>query len=174
MAVRQPASAYANANAPSLAANIEFDRGPTETFASRPELHVELSVEFLDAPKFSGEAFSRTMATCRREEYAAHSPEVIIAGSDEALDFVLRCRAPLFPGAPVVFQSIGRGLATRHRTGSGPRSWPGNRRESQPGRALRCNGPPLRCKTLPLPDAARLPLTFMMRGTAPNHERLPH
>ena len=95
-----------SSNSRLLPANIEFDRGLAEVFAAQPDVRVELSVEFLDAPRFSGDAYGRTVATYLREKYAAHPPEVVVVGGDEALAFALRNRAQMFPGVPVVYQAV--------------------------------------------------------------------
>ena len=85
-----------------LPANIECDRGLGEAFATGPDLAVVASAEFLDNPRFTGEAYERAFVTYLREKYAAHPPEVIIVAADEALDFMLRHRAALFAQVPIV------------------------------------------------------------------------
>ncbi len=89
-----------------LPANVEIDHGLSEGFASRPEPKVEVSSEFLDAPKFSGEAYGRTFANYLREKYAKEVPNVIVVAGEEALDFVLLNRARLFPHVPVVHTAV--------------------------------------------------------------------
>ena len=89
-----------------LPANIEGDRGLAEGFAERPDLTVDLSAEFLDSPKFSGEAYERTFLAYLREKYAANPPEVIIASANEAMGFLLRHRAALFAQVPIVHMSV--------------------------------------------------------------------
>ena len=85
---------------------IECDRGLTEGFATRPDLAVVASAEFLDNPRFTGEAYESAFVNYLREKYAAHPPEVIIAGADEALDFMLRHRAALFAQVPIVHLAV--------------------------------------------------------------------
>ena len=89
-----------------LPANVEIDRGLSEGFASRPDMHAELSVEFLDAPKFSGPAHADTVAAYLRDKYAASVPEAIIAIGPEALEFVLSKREQMFPDASVVHMFV--------------------------------------------------------------------
>ena len=89
-----------------LPGNIAADRGLSEVFATRPDLAIEVSGEFLDNPRFSGEAYERAFVTYLREKYAAQPPEVIIASANEALDFLLRYRAELFASIPVVHMSV--------------------------------------------------------------------
>ena len=89
-----------------LPANVEIDRGLSAGFASRPDMHAELSVEFLDAPKFSGPAYADTVAAYLRDKYAKRVPEAIIAMGPEALEFVLGQRAQMFPQASVVHMAV--------------------------------------------------------------------
>ena len=89
-----------------LPANVEVHRGMTEVFAAHPDVRVDLSEEFLDAPKFGGPAYDNTMVTYLREKYASRPPQVIIAGAEIALNFVLTSRAQLFPGTPVVYVAV--------------------------------------------------------------------
>ena len=89
-----------------LPANIDGDRGLTDGFAARPDVPVTLSTEFLDNPRFSGEAYERTFVNYLRGKYAAHPPEVIIVSATEALDFTLRHRGELFPQVPIVHMAV--------------------------------------------------------------------
>jgi hypothetical protein len=88
-----------------LPANVEADRGLNRVIAGfgRP---VEVSAEFLDYPRFGGEDYVRTISTYLREKYQAHPPAVLVAGGNGALDFLLRNRQELFPGAPLVHMGI--------------------------------------------------------------------
>jgi signal transduction histidine kinase len=89
-----------------LPANVEADRALVERFADRADLSVALASEFLDSPRFGGQAYERAMADFLRAKYAAAPPEVIIAGGQEALDFWLRHRDEVFPRVPVVHLAI--------------------------------------------------------------------
>ena len=89
-----------------LPANIEVDRGLAGVFATRPDLPVDASAEFLERAKFRGEAYERTLVAYLREKYAAHPPEVIVTGGEGALEFVLRNRSHLFSQAPVVHVAV--------------------------------------------------------------------
>ena len=89
-----------------LPANVEADRAMSEVLASRPDVRAELWVEFLDAPRFSGEAYAHTVATYLREKYAARAPKAIITMGPEALEFVLGQRAQLFAQASVIHMFV--------------------------------------------------------------------
>ncbi len=88
-----------------LPANVEADRGLNRAIAGlgRP---VEVSAEFLDYPRFGGEDYIRTISTYLREKYRTHPPAVVVAGGNGALEFLLRNRQALFPGAPLVHMGI--------------------------------------------------------------------
>lgn len=94
------------ANGRLLPANVEGDRAIGERFAARTDRSVALASEFLDSPRFGGEAYERAMAAFLREKYAAAPPEVIMAGGQAALEFWLRHRDAVFPGVPVVHLAV--------------------------------------------------------------------
>ena len=77
--------------------------GPVQTFS-----------EFLDRPEFSGEAYEGTITTYLREKYAARPPDAIVAVSDDALDFLVRHRAQLFPGVPLVYMVVSKSFMRSH------------------------------------------------------------
>jgi signal transduction histidine kinase len=94
------------ANGRLLPANVEGDRALTERFATRVDLSVTLASEFLDSPRFGGDAYEVAMADFLREKYAAEPPAVIIAGGPEALQFWIRHREAVFPGVPIVHLGV--------------------------------------------------------------------
>ncbi len=89
-----------------LPGNIEGDRGLTAGFDARPDVPVAMFSEFFDNPRFSSEAYERAFVTYLHEKYAEHPPEVIIAVANEAMDFMLRHRAELFPQVPIVHMAV--------------------------------------------------------------------
>ena len=89
-----------------LPGNLEGDRAMRDCFAARPDLHVSMSVEYLENVKFSGEAYERTFVTYLRDKYARQPPEVIMVAAEEAFDFALRHRSELFPRVPIVHMSV--------------------------------------------------------------------
>jgi len=90
-----------HANNRLLPAIIEFERGLREALEGSDPA-TELSAEFLDYPRFSGERFRSAFVAFLREKYASRSPDVIIATGDETLDFLLRNRSEVFPSVPIV------------------------------------------------------------------------
>lgn len=90
-----------------LPANVESDRALVERFGRRADLSVALASQFLDYPRFGGEACERAVAEFLREKYAAAPPRVLVAGGGDALEFWLRHRERIFPGVPVVHVGVG-------------------------------------------------------------------
>ena len=102
--------------------NVAVDRGLRESVVGPAGRPVQIFSEFLDQPEFGGEAYERTMTTYLREKYAARPPSAIVAVSDNALDFLLRNRAQLFPacrsftcGRFEIASAIARDAARRRR-----------------------------------------------------------
>ncbi|MBK8753335.1 MAG: GHKL domain-containing protein [Candidatus Competibacteraceae bacterium] len=87
-----------------LPANLEGEGGLRETIANS----VELSAEFLDYPRFSGESYAHTVTTFLREKYALRPPDVLVVGGEGALAFLLDHRTELFPQIPVVHMGVAR------------------------------------------------------------------
>jgi hypothetical protein len=79
------------------------ERPPLANAGSVP---VQTFSAFLDLPEFNGAAYEDATTTYLRGKYAARPPQAIVAVSDEALDFLVRHRAELFPGVPVVFTDV--------------------------------------------------------------------
>jgi C4-dicarboxylate-specific signal transduction histidine kinase len=89
-----------------LPANLEVERGLYETIASTPDRPVEFFAEFLDVPRFAGASYARTVATYLLQKYTSQPPDVIVAAGEEALAFLLKNRATLFPRTPVVHVGV--------------------------------------------------------------------
>ncbi|HAS52361.1 MAG TPA: histidine kinase [Gammaproteobacteria bacterium] len=87
-----------------LPANLEFEASLRETLTHS----TELSAEFLDYPRFDGESYIRALAVFLNEKYALRPPTVLVVGGEEALGFLLRHRAKLFPQVPVVHAAVAR------------------------------------------------------------------
>jgi signal transduction histidine kinase len=94
-----------------LPANVEADSGLRQTIASTAERPVRLFDEFLEAPEAG--AGAEALLAYLKEKYASRPPDVIVAVGEEALDFVARERAQLFPKAPVVHVGISKDFLRR-------------------------------------------------------------
>jgi signal transduction histidine kinase len=89
-----------------IPAIIKFDRGLSEGLSKRSDSRLQLFSEFLDSPILEGDTYENAVATYLREKYRTRSPDVIVAVSDNALDFLLRKRAVLFSHIPIVYVYI--------------------------------------------------------------------
>jgi signal transduction histidine kinase len=86
--------------------NVDVERGlhsSLQTSVARP---VHVFTEFLDSPDFHGDGYERTLTAYLRDKYASHPPDVILAVAKDALEFVVRHRATLFPRAAVVHAAV--------------------------------------------------------------------
>jgi signal transduction histidine kinase len=108
----QPAAAAASkailvlyANNRLLPGNIAADRGLTTSLADANR-SVRIYSEFLDGPQFGGDDYENLMVAYLHGKYAAAPPDAIVAVSDEALQFVYKHRAQLFPTVPVVHEGV--------------------------------------------------------------------
>lgn len=90
-----------------LPANVQADRGINEVISSSNE-NTLVSAEFLDAPRFNGVSYVQTVLTFLRDKYGAQPPDVIVAGGNGALEFLLDNRAAFFPSTPVVHMGVDR------------------------------------------------------------------
>ena len=95
-------------NERSLPANLEGDRGLLQAVRAPVDRPAMLFYESLGAPHVGGPAFERVATAYLREKYGSRPPRVIVAVSEEALGFLLRHRAELFPQVPVVHAGIDR------------------------------------------------------------------
>jgi signal transduction histidine kinase len=96
--------AYSNGRL--LPANVEIDRGLRAALEGSPGRRVAIFEEFLDYPRFGGDAFERRFATYLRGKYGDDLPDVIVAVGNEALRFVLANRLDLFSRATIVHLGV--------------------------------------------------------------------
>lgn len=83
-------------------ANVDVERGLKSEIVDSADRPVEIFSEFLDYPEFVGEDYESTVATYLRDKYARRPPHLVVAVAGQSLDFMLRRRAQLFPGVPIV------------------------------------------------------------------------
>jgi signal transduction histidine kinase len=95
-----------------LPANIEGDRGLNEAIASSGRA-VSIRAEFLDYPDFGGVDYVETITGYLLNKYAVLRPDLIVAGGNGALEFLVRNRARLFTGIPVVYMGVDKEFAER-------------------------------------------------------------
>ncbi|MFO1302093.1 MAG: ATP-binding protein [Burkholderiales bacterium] len=93
-----------------LPANTEYDRGLNERDEGAPHPPVRFFSEFLDAAEFAGNEYEGKTAAYLKEKYAVAPPQVLVGTGPSALAFLLRHRAEMFPGVPIVHAAVERGF----------------------------------------------------------------
>ena len=89
-----------------LPANIILDEAIRATFAAETSDRIEFHSEFLDVSRFPGEAQQQRQRDFLRDKSRERRPDVVIAVSGAALEFLLKYRAELFTGVPIVQCSV--------------------------------------------------------------------
>lgn len=87
---------------------VEFDRGLGGGDGDTARNPPRFFVEFLDAPEFGAEAYEAKAVAYLKEKYATRPPKVIVSAGNSALPLLLRHRAEMFPGVPIVHASVER------------------------------------------------------------------
>jgi signal transduction histidine kinase len=93
-----------------LPANVQVDRGLRKAFEDPEAGPVLLFEEFLDVPRFNGQAHFDLVVEYLREKYESQPPDVIVAVGETALDFLLRHRLEMFPRVPMVHAGVSASL----------------------------------------------------------------
>lgn len=83
--------------------NVEVDHGLSDTLTTDGDRSVRTFSEFLDRPDFSGDVYENLEVAYLHGKYATSPPDAIVTVSNDALSFVVRHRALLFPSAPIVY-----------------------------------------------------------------------
>jgi signal transduction histidine kinase len=89
-----------------LPADIEASTAIRQTITTSAGLPVALFDEFLDQPRFDGQAYEDTFLAYLREKYADRKPGVIVAAGQDALRFLLRNRSRVFSDVPIVHLAV--------------------------------------------------------------------
>ena len=87
-------------------ANIILDESIRATFALDTNSRVEFDSEFLDATRFPGEEQEQRQRDYLRGKYRERRPDLLIAVSGAAVSFLVKYRAELFTGVPIVYCSV--------------------------------------------------------------------
>jgi signal transduction histidine kinase len=90
--------------------NVALDHGLSAMLRSAGVQSVRSYSEFLDRPEFSGDAYENLVVSYLHGKYATSPPDAIVAVSDDALSFVVRRRAQLFPGVPIIHAAVSTAL----------------------------------------------------------------
>ena len=85
--------------------NALVDQGIRSTFATASHERIEIYNEYLDISRSTG-AGEQLQAELLRQKFAGRKVDLVITGLSTALDFALKYRNQLFPGAPVIFLAV--------------------------------------------------------------------
>jgi signal transduction histidine kinase len=89
-----------------LPANIQVDAGLNQSSVNGGASDLRFFAEFLDVPEFSGEEYEARTADYLRQKYAGRPPRLVVGGGYVALNFLVRHRDAMFPGAPIVHVAV--------------------------------------------------------------------
>jgi len=78
-----------------------------EALTSRADIPVEYFGEFLERERFSPELASESLREYIRTKYRGRRIDLVIAMTDQVVQFALDNRQELFPDAPIVFTGLG-------------------------------------------------------------------
>jgi signal transduction histidine kinase len=90
-----------------------FSSGFRSTLNSESAARVSIYAEHLDLSRFGNPRHDELLRAYLREKFRETRVGVLVAQGSSALEFVLRSRAELWPGMPVVFASVDEEAAAR-------------------------------------------------------------
>jgi len=85
--------------------NILFEQGFLTVLQSS-QANLDYYPEYLESNRFPGQVQELLLRDYLRQKYADRAIDVVVAVTDQAMDFLLKYRAELFPSAPIVFLGI--------------------------------------------------------------------
>src|SRR3954452_15003831 len=80
--------------------------GLRDTVATHTEAHVTLYSESLDLSRFGGQAYEESLKQYLKEKYQGKAIGNIVAIGAASTELVLKWRAELWPGVPIVFAML--------------------------------------------------------------------
>jgi PAS domain S-box-containing protein len=85
--------------------NPPVDAAIAAAFRERPDLSVDYFAEYLESDRFPGDRASLALRDYIGRKYDGRRIDLVVAIAEPSLQFVLRYRDELFPGAPIVYTS---------------------------------------------------------------------
>jgi hypothetical protein len=76
------------------------------TLNTKSAVHVSVFAEHLDLSRFGGPRHDELLRRYLRDKFSERPIGVVVAKGSSALEFVLRSRAELWPGVPVIFAAV--------------------------------------------------------------------
>jgi signal transduction histidine kinase len=96
--------------------NGRMDAAIQKVLDSDPRTRVNYFAEYLESEEFPADTASIALRDYIHRKFDGRRVDVVIAVASAALEFVLRYRADLFPGVPIVFISVAVPQAVMERT----------------------------------------------------------
>jgi signal transduction histidine kinase len=100
---------------PGAAGATAFETVYRERLTAALGARLDFHSEYIDLARFSAPEYQTELADFLRYKYAQLPPDVILATTERARQFVERFRTDLFPGVPIVF--VDRTASARHGPG---------------------------------------------------------
>jgi len=123
-----PASAQVQASRTVLAIQWGSESAPStgrldasiqKVLLSRTDLHVNYFAEYLESEEFPPETASIALRDYIHRKFEGRHIDIVITVASAALQFALRYREELFPGAPIVFLAVAVPQVVVDRTAAG-------------------------------------------------------
>jgi signal transduction histidine kinase len=103
-----------NATDPYLPAFLALDGALRKAVQAQSRKPTEFYAETLDMHRFPRAQFDQELVALLRRKYAGLKVDVVVAAAPIALDFALRHRADIWPGAIIVFHSVSADFLRQH------------------------------------------------------------
>ena len=97
--------------------NVLFDEGFLRVLQSSQLPNLEYYPEYLESNRFPGQDQELLLRDYLRQKYADRAIDVVVAVTDQAMDFLLKYRADLFASSPIVFIGIKKPADDKLATG---------------------------------------------------------
>jgi signal transduction histidine kinase len=99
--------------------NQLFEQGFLTALRSEQRDNFEYYAEYLESNRFPGEELELNLRDYLRQKYGAVRMDLVVACSDQAMDFLLKYRSDLFTDSPIAFLGIKRPAAKLLTAGPG-------------------------------------------------------
>jgi signal transduction histidine kinase len=115
-AITQPTSRsvlFLSQSFPNRPVDIALTSSIRSTLNAESGVPISFYMEHLDSNRFFGPGYEVATVSFLREKYSGKPIDIVVALGSDALDFISRRRAELWPDAPVVFAAIDEATAAR-------------------------------------------------------------
>jgi ABC-type uncharacterized transport system substrate-binding protein len=96
-----------------------FGKAVREALTTQTSRPIDFYNEFLDFLRFQGSSYNSELVAFLSKKYQGRRPDLVVTVFPEALQFVTRHRADLWPNTPVVFVGVPDDMPGARATGAG-------------------------------------------------------